>query len=126
MWCCKAGNAGHCRWVIVISSGLALTCHSGVQNKIGWAFGLGLERIAMVLFSIPDIRLFWSPNERFLSQFEQGKITSFKPYSKYPSCFKDVSFWLPRGVSLHDNDFCDVVRDIAGDLVEDVKKVRPP
>ena len=95
----------------------------GVQNKIGWAFGLGLERIAMVLFSIPDIRLFWSSDERFISQFEQGKITSFKPYSKYPSCFKDVSFWLPKNTSLHDNDFCDVVRDVAGDLVEDVKKV---
>jgi hypothetical protein len=24
-----------------------------------WAFGLGLERLAMVLFSVPDIRLFW-------------------------------------------------------------------
>lgn len=95
-----------------------------MQNKIGWAFGLGLERIAMVLYSIPDIRLFWSMDERFLSQFEQGKITTFKPYSRYPSCFKDVSFWLPQNISLHDNDFCDVVRDIAGDLVEDVQKVR--
>lgn len=28
-------------------------------NKHGWAFGLGLERLAMILFSIPDIRLFW-------------------------------------------------------------------
>jgi hypothetical protein len=26
----------------------------------GWAFGLGLERLAMRLFDIPDIRLFWS------------------------------------------------------------------
>jgi hypothetical protein len=24
---------------------------------------------------------------------------------------------------LHENDFCDLVRDVAGDLVEDVKKV---
>lgn len=80
----------------------------------------------MVLYSIPDIRLFWSMDERFLSQFEQGRITTFKPYSKYPSCFKDVSFWLPQYASLHDNDFCDVVRDIAGDLVEDVKKVTSP
>ena len=33
-----------------------------------WAFGLGLERLAMVLFSVPDIRLFWSGDQRFLSQ----------------------------------------------------------
>ena len=95
-----------------------------VANKIGWAFGLGLERIAMVLFSIPDIRLFWSTDSRSLSQFTQGKINAFQPYSKYPSCFKDVSFWVGHDTNIHENDFCDVVRDVAGDLVEDVKKVR--
>lgn len=95
-----------------------------MPNKIGWAFGLGLERIAMILYSIPDIRLFWSTDERFISQFTDKEITTFQPYSKYPSCFKDVSFWTAQGLDLHENDFCDVVRDVAGDLVEDVKKVR--
>lgn len=99
--------------------------YTGVPNNIGWAFGLGLERIAMILYSIPDIRLFWSTDSRFLSQFEQGEITTFKPYSKYPSCFKDVSFWTLENEVLHENDFCDLVRDVAGDLVEDVKMVGP-
>ncbi|KAG8217516.1 hypothetical protein J3R82DRAFT_5664 [Butyriboletus roseoflavus] len=97
---------------------------SDIQNKLGWAFGLGLERIAMILYSIPDIRLFWSQDPRFLTQFKHGDITTFRPYSKYPACFKDVSFWLPKNVDLHDNDFCDLVRDVAGDTVEDVKMVR--
>ena len=78
----------------------------------------------MVLFSIPDIRLFWSSDPRFLDQFTQGKISIFQPYSKYPSCYKDVSFWIPKSTTVHENDFCDVVRDAAGNLVEDVKKVR--
>ena len=76
----------------------------------------------MILFGIPDIRLFWSTDSRFLTQFSEHKITTFKPYSKYPTCFKDVSFWVPEA-GLHENDFCDLVRDIAGDLVEDVKMV---
>jgi len=114
------------KWLEILGCGVveqATLNTSNVQNKIGWAFGLGLERIAMILFSIPDIRLFWSTDERFLSQFEQGELTTFKPYSKYPSCFKDVSFWIPQGQSLHENDFCDLVRDVAGDLVEDVKRI---
>ena len=76
----------------------------------------------MILFGIPDIRLFWSEDPRFLSQFLPGKITAFKPYSKYPPCYKDLSFWLPEK-GLHENDFCDLVRDTAGDSVEDVKLV---
>jgi phenylalanyl-tRNA synthetase alpha chain len=77
----------------------------------------------MILYSIPDIRLFWSQDSRFLSQFKQGRISVFQPYSKYPACFKDVSFWIPQGNNIHENDFHDLVRDTAGDLVEDVKKV---
>lgn len=105
---------------------------TGVPHKQGWAFGLGLERIAMVLFSIPDIRLFWSQDERFLSQFRENEISTFKPYSKYPECYKDLAFWLPErggaaaatvGKEWHENDFMEVVRDEAGDLVEGVQLV---
>lgn len=82
----------------------------------------------MVLFKVPDIRLFWSEDPRFLSQFTDGQITTFKAYSKYPPCYKDISFWVdaPTGdrAAFHENDFCDIVRDTAGDLVEDVKLVR--
>lgn len=73
----------------------------------------------MPLFSIPDIRLFWTKDTRFLSQFSQGKVSSFRPYSKYPSNWKDISFWSPQN-DLHDNDIFDLVRDVAGDLVETV------
>lgn len=94
----------------------------GLHGKIGWAFGLGLERLAMVLFGIPDIRLFWSQDERFIEQFTPGQIKKFQPFSKYPPCIKDISFWLPND-EWHDNNFCEVVRDVAGDLVENVKLI---
>jgi len=111
------------KWLEILGCGVVLQStldRAGVSsNKMGWAFGLGLERIAMILYSIPDIRLFWSEDPRFLSQFTHGKISAFKPYSKFPSSYRDVSFWKPSG-DMHDNDLYDVVRDVAGDLVEDV------
>ncbi len=62
---------------------------NGFEGRRAWAFGLGLERLAMVLFQIPDIRLFWAEDQRFLKQFRAGDLrTTFKPYSKYPACFK--------------------------------------
>jgi phenylalanyl-tRNA synthetase alpha chain len=76
----------------------------------------------MVLFQIPDIRLFWSEDPRFLRQFEAGTISQFTPYSKYPNTSKDVSFWL-TDKAVHENDVYDIVRDVAGGLVEEVKEV---
>ncbi len=35
----------------------------------GWAFGFGIERIAMIRYEINDIRLFYDNDARFLSQF---------------------------------------------------------
>uniref|UniRef100_A0A452UX46 Phenylalanine--tRNA ligase, mitochondrial n=1 Tax=Ursus maritimus TaxID=29073 RepID=A0A452UX46_URSMA len=95
---------------------------AGAQDRIGWAFGLGLERIAMALYDIPDIRLFWSEDERFLKQFRVSDINQnvkFQPLSKYPAVINDISFWLPSE-NYTENDFYDLVRTIGGDLVEKV------
>ena len=35
----------------------------------GWAFGFGIERIAMIRYGINDIRLFYENDVRFLKQF---------------------------------------------------------
>ncbi|CCF59517.1 hypothetical protein KAFR_0H01070 [Kazachstania africana CBS 2517] len=96
------------------------------DSTIGWAFGLGLDRIAMLLFEIPDIRLLWTKDERFHQQFRDGAITSFKPYSKYPGSMRDMAFWLPDEslyVELHENDIMEIVRSVAGNLVESVKLI---
>ena len=85
-------------------------------DRRGWAFGLGLERLAMILFEIPDIRLFWTDDERFHKQFKEGQITKFKPYSKFPPVYKDIAFWIPEGFV--ENDFFEMARGIAGDIVE--------
>ncbi|KAJ1726540.1 phenylalanyl-tRNA synthetase alpha subunit, mitochondrial [Coemansia biformis] len=96
---------------------------AGTPGRIGWAFGFGLERLAMLLFGISDIRLFWSSDPRFAQQFSPGQINAFRPFSRYPSCTKDVSFWLPASGDFHENDLMDLVREVAGDLVESVRRI---
>jgi phenylalanyl-tRNA synthetase alpha chain len=81
----------------------------GLSNHQAWAFGVGVERLAMIMFDIPDIRLFWSNDPRFLSQFTAGQINKFQPYSKYEVCYKDVSFFLSTNFSY--NELCAIARD---------------
>ena len=54
-------------------------------------------------------------------------MTKFKPYSKFPPCLKDVSFWLPKdnkeSEAFTENNLCEVVRNVAGSLVEEVKLI---
>lgn len=117
-------------WLEVLGCGVMrheILQQSGAHNSIGYAFGLGLERLAMVLFDIPDIRLFWSNDSGFLSQFSENnlyKLAKYKPVSVYPQCKNDLSFWLPAGVDVDNgfvpNDFYDLVRTEAGDVVEQV------
>ncbi|XP_036901257.1 phenylalanine--tRNA ligase, mitochondrial isoform X2 [Sturnira hondurensis] len=68
----------HGEWLEVLGCGVMeqqLVNSAGAQDRIGWAFGLGLERLAMILYDIPDIRLFWSKDERFLKQFRVSDIS---------------------------------------------------
>ncbi|KAF7507552.1 hypothetical protein GJ744_010343 [Endocarpon pusillum] len=163
-------------WLELLGCGVvqqALLDDAGVGDRIGWAWGIGIERLAMILFGIPDIRLFWSEDPRFLNQFRAGQITRFEPFSKYPACYKDVAFWIgssaaaaaaaaasppaeehhhktlgdtgsdpglaaaaggnsthaaaapteTQPTAFHENDVMEIVRDVAGSLVEDVKLV---
>lgn len=114
-------------WMEVLGCGIIeqeILNKSGAAEKVGWAFGLGLERLAMKLYDIPDIRVFWSTEPGFLSQFKvddpHTKI-KYKAISKHPPCVNDISFWLPD--SYNENDFYDLVRSVGGDLVEQVDLV---
>ncbi len=116
-------------WLEVLGCGLI---HQGIieqepklRGRQGWAFGMGLERLAMVLYRIKDIRSFWSTDERFWKQF-RGKALdapiAFEELSRYPKTSRDISFWANKEESFHENHFFELVREVCGDLVETVAK----
>lgn len=121
------------RWLEVLGCGIVrneiLQKAGVIEDTIGYAFGIGLERLAMVLYDIPDIRLFWSKDSGFLNQFNETdlyKDIQYKPVSVYPQCINDLSFWLPNDTTIEEfvlNDFYDIVRDIAGNTLEQVRNI---
>jgi phenylalanyl-tRNA synthetase alpha chain len=77
--CFLCGGVG-CRvckqsgWLEILGSGMV---HPNVLRNVGydpeavtgWAFGMGIERIAMLKYGVDDIRLFFENDLRFLEQF---------------------------------------------------------
>lgn len=112
-------------WMEVLGSGLV---HSQVLKNFGidpekyngWAFGFGVERLAMVKMEIPDIRVLWSQDSRITSQFKDIN-SKFAPVSKYPETSRDISFIIDKSVNL--NNYYEIVRDFAENLIEEVKLI---
>jgi phenylalanyl-tRNA synthetase alpha chain len=110
------------QWVEVLGAGLV---QPGVLEKLnvdpnqynGWAFGFGLERLAIIGMELPDIRLLWSQDPRVTKQMHLGQ--KFVEVSKYPSIVRDISFIVDK--SFEPNNYFDLIRDIGGDLVEQVE-----
>ncbi len=62
-------------WLEIMGCGMVdpnvlQNCNIDSEKYTGYAFGLGLERIAMLIYQIPDIRLFFENDVRFLNQFK--------------------------------------------------------
>jgi phenylalanyl-tRNA synthetase alpha chain len=62
-------------WVEIGGSGMVdpnvlKNCKLDSNKYSGFAFGMGIERIAMLKYQINDIRLFWQNDIRFLNQFK--------------------------------------------------------
>ena len=77
--CCMCGGEGcrvcsHTGWLEILGCGMVhpnvLTMNGYDPNEVqGFAFGMGVERIAMLLYGIGDLRLFYDNDMRFLKQF---------------------------------------------------------
>ncbi len=107
------------KWIEMLGCGVpreSVLANFGVKNYTGWAFGFGLERLAIVGMQLPDIRLLWSTDERVKKQLKLGTI--YKDVSKFPPITRDISFIVKK--DFVPNNYFDLIRDIGGDLVEEV------
>lgn len=128
-------------WLEVVGAGIV---KSSVLEKLwldpekynGWAFGFGIERLAMPMKKVPDIRIFWSDDERITKQ--RWDMEPFKEVSSFPPVYKDISFIVPKWTFernleeekkswktelLNEADsfeIAGIVRDVSGGLVEEV------
>ncbi len=74
---CKGSGCSVCKqsgWLEILGAGMVhpnVLKNSGIDNEkyTGYAFGMGIDRIALLKFGINDIRLFYENDVRFLNQF---------------------------------------------------------
>lgn len=80
---CKICNGKGCNvckhtgWLEVLGCGMVHPnvldgCHIDSKKYTGFAFGLGIERIAMLNYHVNDLRLYFENDLRFLKQFESA------------------------------------------------------
>ncbi len=70
----KFGSKSGASWLEVMGAGMVHrrvfeAARYNPDNVSGFAFGMGLDRLAMIKYNIPDIRLFYSGDLRFVRQF---------------------------------------------------------
>lgn len=112
------------RWVEVLGSGVVrpiVLKNLGVDPEIynGWAFGFGLERLAILSMDLPDIRLLWSGDPRVKKQLKLDH--KYMLVSKYPPITRDISFVVSK--DFIPNNYFDLLRDIGGNLIEEVQLI---
>ena len=74
---CGGSGCGVCSrsgWIEILGSGMVdprVFAKVGIdaERYTGFAFGLGLDRVAMLLYGIPDLRLLFAGNEKLTRQF---------------------------------------------------------
>ncbi|MBR6437703.1 MAG: phenylalanine--tRNA ligase subunit alpha [Bacteroidales bacterium] len=67
----------HTGWVEILGCGICdpnilKACNIDPEEYTGFAFGMGIERIAMLKYQINDLRMFFENDLRFLKQFENA------------------------------------------------------
>jgi phenylalanyl-tRNA synthetase alpha chain len=108
-------------WLEVVGSGVpkksVFKKLGSVEGYTGWAFGFGIERLAIISMELPDIRLLWSEDARVKSQLKLGQ--KYKEVSKFPPVIRDISFVVSK--DFVPNDYFDLIREVGESMVENVE-----
>lgn len=78
---CNGKGCSTCKgtgWIEILGAGMVnpnvLTMNGYDTEKFtGFAFGVGIERVAMLRYGIDDIRRFYQNDIRFLKEFPKGR-----------------------------------------------------
>jgi len=70
----KFATKGRGEWLEVMGAGMVHprvfeAAHLNPRDLQGFAFGVGIERLAMIKYKIPDIRMFYTGDLKFINQF---------------------------------------------------------
>ena len=104
-----------------------------------WAFWFWVDRLRMAFKQVPDIRIFWSNDDRIKKQW--WNFEPYKEVSNFPPVYKDISFITSKESFIRDLNeeeksweleltketeadlfsLSAIIRDVAWDLVEEVK-----
>merc|ERR1711981_415070 len=133
-------------WIEILGCGVMehkILKQCGANSMFGWAFGIGLERLAMLMFEIPDIRMLWTDNAGYKKSMTAIISNMYDEYGgpdsphlsasavrelRMPTSFlknspvtQHISFFMEKGKSVAANDVYDTVREVAGELIESVR-----
>lgn len=80
-------------WIEILGCGVIMP---EILNKLGikkngWAFGIGIERMAMILFDINNIHYLHNDDNRFVEQFKEGSIIKYKHKNYHPLIRKNIT-----------------------------------
>jgi phenylalanyl-tRNA synthetase alpha chain len=77
---CRGAGCALCSqsgWIEILGAGMVdprvfRACGIDPEHYTGFAFGCGLDRVALLKYGIPDLRLLFTGDERLLRQFGAG------------------------------------------------------
>jgi phenylalanyl-tRNA synthetase alpha chain len=109
-------------WIEIGECGIAAQTVLNISGEAvyGLAMGLGLDRIAMIVKHIKDIRLLRNPNKKIISQ-----MYDLKPYqdvSKMPINKKDISIAIEETIT--EEEIGDIINEQCSDYLEYIEEIK--